>query len=165
MRSPPTFAALPVLLALIAGAARADDADDPAVVPYRPSVSTPAQLSAPGWLELEAGGLRARGPAVDESRTTLPCTLKLALTPDWGVRVSADAAVREEERTGVTSHGGDTAVVLKRRFAVDDATAWGSRWAKSFPPPARRSAADMPTPRSTASSAPTSPTRGTPTST
>jgi hypothetical protein len=28
----------------------------PSVTPYRPSVSTPAALSAPGWLELEVGG-------------------------------------------------------------------------------------------------------------
>jgi hypothetical protein len=34
--------------------ARAQDGG-PAVVPYRPSVATPADLPAPGWPELEAG--------------------------------------------------------------------------------------------------------------
>ena len=81
-------------LACAGSVCAADDANDPAVVPYRPSVSTPAQLSAPGWLELEAGGLRAAGPERGTSRTTLPWTLKLAFTPDWGIRVGGDAWVR-----------------------------------------------------------------------
>jgi len=114
-------------------AARADDAADPAVVPYRPSVSTPAQLSAPGWLELEAGGLRATGPDGGTSRTTLPYTLKLAFTPDWGVRVGGDAWVRQVAPGTSDSGGGDTAVVLKRRFAVDDASAWGLELGEKFP--------------------------------
>jgi hypothetical protein len=125
------------LLALAALAcsacAHADDDGGPAVVPYRPSVSTPAQLSAPGYLELEAGGVRATGPDGGASRTSLPYTLKLAFTPDWGIRVGGEAWVRQavpgEAETGV----GDTAVVLKRRFAVNDATAWGLELGETFP--------------------------------
>jgi len=115
------------------GAARADDGGDPAVVPYRPSVSTPAQLSAPGWLELEAGGLRATGPDSGSSRTTLPYTLKLAFTPDWGIRIGGDAWVRQAEPGGSQTSVGDTSVVLKRRFAVSDATAWGLELGEAFP--------------------------------
>jgi hypothetical protein len=125
-----------IAVALLAGAApvRAEDDGGPAVVPYRPSVSTPAQLSAPGYLELEAGGLRTTGPDSGTSRTTLPYTLKLAFTPDWGIRVGGDAWVRQaasgdESQTGV----GDTSVVLKRRFAVNDATAWGLELGEKFP--------------------------------
>jgi hypothetical protein len=123
-----------LLLALLAcaAAARADDAGGPAVVPYRPSVSTPAQLSAPGYLELEAGGLRATGPDRGVSRTTLPYTLKLAFTPDWGIRVGGDAWVRQTAAGESLSGGGDTAVVLKRRFAVSDATAWGLELGETF---------------------------------
>jgi hypothetical protein len=123
-----------VLLALLAGATAAHAADDggPAVVPYRPSVSTPAQLSAPGYLELEAGGLRATGPDSGVSRTTLPYTLKLAFSPDWGIRVGGDAWVRQSEPGQSQSGGGDTAVVLKRRFAVSDATAWGLELGETF---------------------------------
>ena len=114
--------------------AHADDNDGgPAVVPYRPSVSTPAQLSAPGWLELEAGGLRAAGPDSGSSRSTLPYTLKLAFTPDWGVRVGGDAWVRQAEAGQSQSGVGDTSVVLKRRFAVSDATAWGLELGEAFP--------------------------------
>ena len=116
------------------GAAHAGDDGGPAVVPYRPSVSTPAQLSAPGYLELEAGGLRATGPdGSDASRTTLPYTLKLAFTPDWGIRVGGDAWVRQSVPGDTQSGVGDTAVVLKRRFAVSDATAWGLELGETFP--------------------------------
>ena len=125
---------LPIALLACAACAHADD-DGPAVVPYRPSVSTPAQLSAPGYLELEAGGLRATGPGPDSgmSRTTLPYTLKLAFTPDWGIRVGGDAWVRQRAFGQSDSGVGDTAVVLKRRFAVNDATAWGLELGETFP--------------------------------
>jgi hypothetical protein len=121
---------------LLAGSScvRAADAPDdggPAVVPYRPSVSTPAQLSAPGYLELEAGGLRASGDGA--SRTSIPYTLKLAFTPDWGIRVGGEGWVRDRAAGQSDSGVGDTSVVLKRRFAVSDATAWGLELGETFP--------------------------------
>lgn len=36
-------------------------AEEPSATPYRPTVSNPADLPLPGWLEFEAGGLRTRG--------------------------------------------------------------------------------------------------------
>ena len=49
---------------------RASAADDaPSAVPYRPSVSTPAALSEPGWLEVEGGLLHSR----DETRAATAC--------------------------------------------------------------------------------------------
>jgi hypothetical protein len=125
-----------VAVAIAAAGAHAADAsgdETPQATPYRPSVATPAQLSAPGWLEIEAGGLPAR--FVDGSqRDSLPLTLKLAFTPDWGVRVSTDAWARLTEPDGTrTSGGGDTAVILKRRIAVDDASAFGVEGTVSFP--------------------------------
>jgi hypothetical protein len=124
--------ALPLALLACAAAVYADDDGGPAVVPYRPSVSTPAQLSAPGYLELEAGALRTAGPASGVSRSSLPYTLKLAFTPDWGIRVGGDAWVRQAEPDEAGSGGGDTSVVLKRRFAVSDATAWGLELGETF---------------------------------
>ncbi len=120
-------------LAATAHAADARDDDGPPVVPYRPSVSTPAQLSAPGYLELEAGGLRTTGPGADTSRVTLPYTLKLAFTPDWGIRIGGDAWVRQRDVGATDSGVGDTSVVLKRRFAVSDATAWGLELGETLP--------------------------------
>ncbi|MBU6259610.1 MAG: transporter [Burkholderiales bacterium] len=97
----------------------------PAVTPYRPSVSTPAALSAPGWVEVEAGFLNSR--AIDPAtRASLPYTFKLAFTPDWGIRVGGDAAVRLRGIDGSTRGGtGDTSVVLKRHFEVDAASSFG----------------------------------------
>ena len=69
----------------------ADPGDDgPGAVPYRPSVSAPAALSAPSWLEVEAGvahGHRAEGA----HRQSVPYTFKLAFSPDWGVRIGREA--------------------------------------------------------------------------
>lgn len=120
-------------LACCAIAAHAVDDDAPTVTPYRPSVSTPAALSAPGWLEVEAGVQSSQ--AVDPARRhTLPYTLKLAFTPDWGIRIGGDAFVRQRNADGTTDHGfGDTSIVLKRRFAIDDASAFGAELGVKFP--------------------------------
>ncbi len=105
------------------GAARADDV--PSVTPYRPSVSTPAALSAPGWLEAEVGVVSSQGddPA---RRQSMPFAIKLAFTPDWGIRVGSEGVFRQKGADGSVARGaGDTVFVLKRRLAVDDATAFG----------------------------------------
>lgn len=113
------------------GQAQSDDA--PSVTPYRPSVSTPANLSAPGWLEAEVGGVRSRNGDVAR-QDSVPYTLKLAFSPDWGVRVGGNAWIRDTDSEGNTHRGaGDTAVVLKRRFAVDDASAFGLEAGINFP--------------------------------
>lgn len=101
----------------------ADD-DDLSAVPYRPSVSTPAALSAPGWLEIEVGLQHGRDDSAN--RDSVPVTLKLAFTPDWGVRIGADVWARLRDKSGGQIGGyGDTGVVLKRRFGVDEASAFG----------------------------------------
>ena len=121
-------------LALCAVASRSAEPEmQPSVTPYRPSVSTPAALSAPGWLELELGGLRIGGPGTAR-RDSLPYTLKLAFSEDWGIRIGGEAWVRQRDEAGTSvSGGGDTGVVLKRRFAVDDASAFGLEVGAIFP--------------------------------
>jgi hypothetical protein len=107
--------------------------DEPSVVPYRPSVSTPAALSAPGRLEIEAGGLRETGSGA--ARTdSVPLTLKLAFSPDFGARIGGDAWVRQRDEAGQTlSGGGDANLVLKWRFAVNDEHAFGLEAGATFP--------------------------------
>jgi hypothetical protein len=119
------------LVVALSQTARADDL--PSVTPYRPSVSTPAALSAPGWLEVEAGVQSSR--ADDPSRReSLPYTLKLAFTPDWGIRLGGDAVVRQVGADGSgLSGGGDTLVVVKRRFAVSEASAFGLELGAKLP--------------------------------
>jgi hypothetical protein len=130
---PPYRTTLAVTLVCCALTAHAAADDIPSVTPYRPSVSSPAALSAPGWLEVEAGVQSSN--AVDPTRRqTLPYTLKLAFTPDWGIRIGGDAFVRQRNADGTTDRGfGDTSLVLKRRFAVDDASAFGAELGVKFP--------------------------------
>ncbi|MED5618097.1 transporter [Ideonella sp. BN130291] len=119
------------VLALLATAAHADD--EPAVTPYRPSVSTPAALSAPGWLEVEVG-LQSDHAARSARRDSLPYALKLAFTPDWGIRLGGEAWVRQDAGAGERLSGvGDTSLVLKRRFAVDEARAFGVELGATLP--------------------------------
>jgi hypothetical protein len=125
----PAAAALYLAAAAAFGAAtdaRADD--DPAVTPYRPTVSTPAALSAPGWVELEMGGLFQHDPD-HEKRDSVPYTLKLAFTPDIGLVVGGEAWVHESGADGV----GDTTVVLKQHFGIDDARAFGLELGAKIP--------------------------------
>lgn len=108
-------------------------AEQPSVTPYRPSVSSPAALSAPGWLEVETG-LQRDGGAGPARSDGLSYTFKLAFTPDWGVRVGGDAWVRQTDENGQRiSGGGDTGIVLKRRFAVDDTQAFGVELGATLP--------------------------------
>jgi hypothetical protein len=125
-------ATISLALAFLPAIAKAAD-DEPTAVPYRPSVSTPAALSTPGWIEVEAGLLHEHDGS-GAYRDSVPATVKLAFSPDWGVRVGADAWVRQRDDTGQRTSGlGDTAVVLKRRFAVDDASAFGLEAAVVLP--------------------------------
>ena len=106
--------------------ARAEDGSGvaPAVTPYRPSVSTPAQLSAPGWLEGEFGGLRSSSDGSD--RDSIPYSLKWAFTSDWGIRISGEAVVRDTRVSSGSRYSfGDTAFVLKRRFVAGHQGTWG----------------------------------------
>ena len=92
-----------------------------------------AALSAPGWLEIEAGYLHDHAES-GVLRVSVPVTIKLAFTPDWGIRVGSDAWVRLRDPSGehATGHG-DTAIVVKRRFAVDDDSAFGLEGGATLP--------------------------------
>jgi hypothetical protein len=114
------------MLGVVGGANCLAD-EDPAVTPYRPSVSTPAALSAPGWLEVEAGGQRIADSG--DHRDSMPFTLKYAFSQDWGVRVGGEAIVHVPGDTSI----GDLGIVVKRRFAVDDSNAFGIELGANFP--------------------------------
>jgi hypothetical protein len=121
------------LAALFAGVtAFALAQDEPSATPYRPTVSTPANLSAPGWLELEFGGQRTSGGNLDR-RDSIPYSLKYAFSKDWGVRVGADAWVREVTGGAARSGFGDTAIILKRRFALSGDHVLGAEGGANFP--------------------------------
>jgi hypothetical protein len=119
------------LLLLATCALPAHAGDDSNVTPYRPSVSTPAQLPLAGQLEFELGGLATKDK--DGRRNSLPYTFKFAFNRDWGVLLEGEAFVSAPTDMG-RAHGiGDTSVVLKRAFVVDDATAFGLELAAKLP--------------------------------
>jgi hypothetical protein len=94
-----------------------------AVTPYRPSVSSPAQLPMAGQLEFEGGLLGTRG---GDRRDSLPVLFKLAFSEQWGVLVGGDAFVSAPDSDGGRVRGiGDMNLILKRAFIVDSATAFG----------------------------------------
>lgn len=99
---------------------------EPAATPYRPTVSNPADLSEPGWLEVEFGWQRIKGGA-DKKRDSFPVLAKLAFTEDWGILVGGELGVRRTDLDDVLyKGGGDTTFTVKRRIptATED-TAWG----------------------------------------
>ena len=116
----------------LACAACAAQADEPTITPYRPTVSNPAQLSSVGQLELEAGLMASRSD--DGRRASVPYLLKLAFSEQWGVLVGGEALVQSHDSGGPRARGvGDTSVVLKRAFIVDEATAFGFELGAKIP--------------------------------
>ena len=116
-------------VAVAATAADADDAD--AISPYRPSVSSPAQLPLAGQLEFELGGLRTRSS--DTRRASLPYQFKLAFSQEWGVLIGGEAQVWARDGAGSSRGVGDTSLVLKRAWIVDDASAFGMEVGAKLP--------------------------------
>ena len=111
------------------GQSAESDDGKPEAVPNRPTVSTSAALSAPGWFEAEFGGLHVRDRHRDADpvrRTSLPYSLKLAFTEDSGVRIDGEALVRQTASDGARDTGfGDTTLIAKRRFVIDADSAFG----------------------------------------
>jgi hypothetical protein len=94
---------------LSAGLAHAAD-DDTSAAPFRPTVTSGAGISAPGWLELELGGQRLGGNG-QERRNSLPYLLKYSLNEQVALLLGGDAQVGVPGRQG----GGDTLLTLKAR--------------------------------------------------
>lgn len=116
---------LVVVLLLAAADARAAAGDAPSVTPYRPTVSNPADLPAPGWLEGEFGALRTL--AADGSRgDSVPWLLKYAFDEDHGLLFGGNAYVDARDPGSPARRGfGDAFVEWKQRFAVADTAAFG----------------------------------------
>jgi hypothetical protein len=110
--------------AAAAAAARADEADAPAVTPYRPTVSDPADLSAPGWLEAEFGGLRTLG-ADGSASNGVPFLLKYSFDEDHGILVGGNAYTSVHSAAMRDRGVGDLVIEWKQRFAAGAGTAFG----------------------------------------
>lgn len=107
--------------------------DGPAVVPYRPSVASPADLPAPGWPELEAGVSWAKGGDAAKAFSS-PVLFKLAFDESWAILIGTDAYDWQRGFDGGTVHsGGDTALILKYRLPVNDNLALGAEFGVALP--------------------------------
>jgi hypothetical protein len=119
------WALLAAACTLTCNAAHAADDDAPSVTPYRPTVSDPANLSSPGWIEVETGMSGVRD--VDATRTaTAPYLIKYAFDADHGLLLGGDAWVDVAPRHGRGERSvGDTFLAWKQRFAVNESSAFG----------------------------------------
>lgn len=107
--------------------------ESPAVVAYRPSVATPADLPAPGWPELEGGWNGAKGGDLARSQS-VPIAFRLAWSESWGLVVGTDAYDWQRDFDGNTAHsGGDTTLQLKYRLPVNDSLSLGAQFGAALP--------------------------------
>ncbi len=113
-------------LSLFASAeVRADEDADPNATPYRPTVSNPADLSAPGYLEAEIGAQRTF--SANRSRADgVPYLLKYAFSENAGVVLGGNAFISQTDLAGLSLSGfGDTFVLVKLHHALNAASGIG----------------------------------------
>jgi hypothetical protein len=121
------FACALLGLALPAHSAETDAAEEGlTATPYRPTVSNPAALPAPGRFELEAGFTHARGGAELRRRASLPFLVKYAFNERFGILIGGEAGVLQTDTEGAGLRGvGDTSVTLKFKRELNEDSALG----------------------------------------
>ncbi len=102
-------------LALLTSSLAHAEQEEPSATPFRPTVTSGANLSAPGWLELELGGQRLGGNAADQ-RNSWPYLLKYSLNDRFALLLGGDAYVSVAPAQAPPFSGrGDTSLTLKYR--------------------------------------------------
>lgn len=132
----PAFAALTgacVCALALPLAAHADD-DAPSATPFRPTVTSGASISAPGWLELEFGGQRLGGNGMD-ARNSWPYLLKYSLNARFALLVGGDSYVATTPAQSALIDGrGDTTLTLKYKAAgAPEGVSYGLEATAKFP--------------------------------
>lgn len=138
LMSPLVFRATLVLMPVLATGMPSlclGSSDQPSVTPYRPTVSNPAALSEPDWLEMETGFSHNHG---GDARTSdsLPYLLKYAVSSSFGVLVGGDVFIKQTDLDGKHLSGrGDTSILLKHRWSLgaDDGPAFGLEYGVNLP--------------------------------
>ena len=132
MKSNLTIRSLAILCVLAAAPISSALADEElAANPYRPSVGSPASLSAPGHFEVEAGF--AREAAGDARLYNTPMLLKYAFTDRVGVTFGISPWVRMTEPGSSVSGNSDGTITLKLAQPVTEAFMVGGELTASVP--------------------------------
>lgn len=122
------------LTLFVAPLARADDdASEFAVTPYRPTLSNPATLPVPGWLEAEFGVLDLRND--DHSRdASAPFLFKYAFDENSGLLFGGNAWLQQRAPGAARVNSfGDVQIEWKQRFVVSEKTAVGFEFGPTLP--------------------------------
>ena len=101
-------------------------AAEPAATPYRPTISNPAELPEPGWLDAELGWQYvAKGANV--RRHSMPYLLKFAFNEDFGLLLGGDSYVSQVEQKDSSANDGFGSVsgFAKARFEVNETSVFG----------------------------------------
>lgn len=96
----------------------------PSVTPYRPTVSNPAELSAPRHLEIEAGFEHVNGGGLQE-RLATPVTLKYAFNQHWGILLNSGWRHENGRDDSVVDGWNPTALLLKSHYSLNATNAMG----------------------------------------
>lgn len=96
------------------------DAADLKATPYRPTVSNPAYLPVPGYLEVEMGWQTLKGKANDTYVHSLPYLLKFGFTDRVGLLVGGQVLNVSDRRDSLAKSGsGDVFGLLKLVHPLD----------------------------------------------
>lgn len=92
-------------------------AEEPRTTPYRPTVSNPAELPLPGWIDAELGWQYTRERDGGHQQQ-VPYIFKFGFNEDWGLLLGGDGYVNQVERgASVRREGyGSIAALLKHRM-------------------------------------------------
>ena len=92
---------------------------EPRATPYRPTVSNPAQLPIPGFLEMEMGWQSLKEKSTDDYRHTVPYLFKFAFSDYVGLLIGGDAVIVNNFDQGSTLAGfGDLTPLLKLKIPL-----------------------------------------------
>lgn len=94
------------------------------VTPYRPTVSNPAELSAPRHFEIETGFERVTGGGLKE-RLATPVTLKYAFNEDWGLLLNSGWMYENGRDDTVIDGWNSSSALIKSHYSLDETNALG----------------------------------------
>ncbi len=87
---------------------------EPQATPYRPTLSNPAQLPVPGYVEMEMGWQSLKEKATDDYLHSVPYLFKLAFSDYIGLLIGGEALIVKDFDQGSTLAGiGDLTPLLK----------------------------------------------------